>query len=57
MNNTNITVVRSHQVRVARKTTYTETSTLTISVKRIIVGVMAGSFLLAIGLMASCFNG
>lgn len=32
-------------------------NTLSIDIKRILAGVMAGSFLLAVGLTASCYIG
>lgn len=32
-------------------------NTLSIDIKRIVAGIMAGSFLLAVGLTASCYIG
>ncbi len=51
------TQVKGCKVPVVRNYGYVEKNPLVIDVKRIIAGTMAGSFLIAIGLTASCYIG
>lgn len=45
------------KVPVVRNNGYVEKSPLVIDLKRIIAGIMVGSFLIAISLTASCYIG
>lgn len=51
------TQVKGCKVPAVRNYNHCVTSPLSIDFRRIIAGVMAGSFLIAVGLTASCYIG